>query len=195
MGKEKKQPNQKEEVIYIENYYLMQTVYKARIKLVKAKESDWGLDRYFKIFLEKLANEPEEKKEFIKVTLFNLYVQDENSSQLKKLVDLSPDDKTYVLEVASKCPPEVRQYFNDIFAGGHNHPATGKSLSDNENKKKGVSGHDCDIVMDRLNEHLKTLEPVFADIRELSKEELSEDFPKVKIAKKKSIKSNIKKNA
>ena len=85
-------------------------------------------------------------------------------SEYSGLQDIIKSYTTYILNAAKNCEPEVRNFLNGIFASALNKddsalPTDLKSISESDTARA--------LILGKLIDHLKKLEPIHIDCYEL----------------------------
>jgi hypothetical protein len=149
----------------------------AVIDVEEVKENDYGVNKYFKQFLNQLVNEPEALEKFLLINFLDYYVNFYESG-FSGLVDMIGNEQAYILSAAEKCETEVRCYFNDLFK-------TGLKQDDYPDIKEGESEIQLnpierDLIMTQLISRLTGLIPIQFQWYELPLESIGQEKARAK---------------
>jgi hypothetical protein len=97
--------------------FLLQLVLETEIKDEEVNGQDGPYERYLKLFIKKLLENPDAVLSFFKEYLLTLFAMDnQNYEVIKKLLEVKEDDKWHFFPVARQCPDEIRDFIFNIYS-------------------------------------------------------------------------------
>jgi hypothetical protein len=97
--------------------FLLQLVLETEIKDEEVNGQDGPYERYLKLFIKKLLENPDAVLSFFKEYLLTLFAMDnQNYEVIKKLLEVKEDDKWHFFPVAQQCPDEIRDFIFNIYS-------------------------------------------------------------------------------